>query len=127
MVFDLHAVARRFKNSLHENAKSHAMIEDIIEACHNNVETWDTGSQVQPILLRGQGDHVKTRKRWKVIKDYFLEKRIEYQDITSVKGDISSKLINLIYLLDYTTIYRVIISKIDPTPTKSINFVKDIM
>ncbi|MFZ0842460.1 MAG: SIS domain-containing protein, partial [Nitrosotalea sp.] len=33
--FGLQSAAVRFKNSLHENAKRHAMIEDIIEAGHN--------------------------------------------------------------------------------------------
>ena len=35
-----------------------------------------------------------------------------------------SKIINLIYLLDYTTIYRSILSKTDPSPVKSIDFIK---
>ena len=35
-----------------------------------------------------------------------------------------SKVHNLIYLLDYTSIYKAVISKIDPTPVKSIDFIK---
>ena len=31
---------------------------------------------------------------------------------------------HLIYLLDYTSIYKAVISKIDPTPVKSIDFIK---
>jgi len=37
----LGAVAIRFKNSLQENAKLHTMVEDVIEACHNNVVAWE--------------------------------------------------------------------------------------
>ena len=36
----LQAAAIRFKNSFQENAKSHAITEDIIEACHNGIASW---------------------------------------------------------------------------------------
>ena len=44
--------------------------------------------------------------------------------ILKVKEDILSKLINLIYFLDYTSIYKAIIQQIDPSPVESIDFVK---
>jgi len=31
---------------------------------------------------------------------------------------------HLIYLLDYASIYKAVICKIDPTPAKSIDFIK---
>jgi len=43
----------------------------------------------------------------------------------SNKGNVLSKIINLIYLLDYTSIYHAIINKTDPTPVDAINFVKE--
>ena len=38
---------------------------------------------------------------------------------------ILSKLINLIYILDYCSIYKAILTETDPTPVKSINFIKN--
>ena len=99
-------------------------IEDVIEACHNGIVSWEKSSVVQPILLQGQDDYIKTKERWNIIKEFFEEKNIEYKEIHSVKGGILSKLINLIYLSDYTTIYRSILSEIDPTPIKAIDFIK---
>ena len=52
-------------------------------------------------------------------------KKIEYREIFSVKGSILTKLINLIYLLDYSTIYRSVISGVDPTPVAPIDFIKN--
>lgn len=121
----LNAAAVRFKNSLQENAKSHAMIEDIIESSHNGIVSWEKISNVKPILLEGQDDYIKTKERWKIIKEYFQENRIDYKEVFSVKGSILSKLVNLIYLLDYSTIYLAVLSKTDPSPTRSIKFVKD--
>lgn len=121
----LNAAAIRFKNSLQENSKMHVMTEDIIEACHNGIVSWEKPSNVQPILLRGTDDYEKTKERWEIVKNYFDEKNIDYKEIISVEGSILSKLINLIYLLDYTSIYHSVLSKIDPSPINSIDFIKE--
>jgi len=121
----LQAAAIRFKNSLQENAKKHSIAEDVIEACHNGIVAWEKISEVQPILIRGKDDYIKTKERWGIIKKIFEEKKIDYREVPSVNGSILSKLINLIYLLDYTTIYRAVLSKIDPSPIRSIDFIKE--
>jgi len=120
----LNAAAIRFKNSLQENSKMHTIAEDVIEACHNGIMSWEISSNVQPILLEGEDDFPKTKERWEILKEFFNNKQIEFQEVHSVKGNIISKLINLIYLLDYTSIYLAIINKTDPTSIDSINFVK---
>ncbi len=122
--FGLQAAATRFKNSLQENAKIHTFTEDVIEACHNGIVSWEKPSIVKPIFLEGQDDYIKTKERWKILKEYFDDKKIEFKVISSVKGGILTKLINLIYLLDYSSIYLATISGIDPTPIKSIDFIK---
>ena len=122
--YGLNAAAIRFKNSLQENAKIHTMIEDVIEACHNGIVAWERSSNIQPILLQGQDDFIKTKERWKIMKEYFHEKNIEYKEIQSVNGNILTKIICLIYLFDYSTIYKAVLSKIDPSTIDSIDYVK---
>jgi glucose/mannose-6-phosphate isomerase len=121
----LQPVAIRFKNSLQENAKIHAIAEDVIEACHNGVVSWEIESNVKPILIQGVDDYVKTKERWKVLKEYFKENNINFYEVNSIEGSILTKMINLIYLLDYATIYFTILSKRDPTPVKSIDKIKN--
>ena len=120
----LTAAAIRFKNSFQENSKLHVIIEDVIEACHNGIISWERSSNVQPILVEGIDDYVKTKERWDILKEYFNEKKIEYKEIHSVKGNILSKIMNLNYLSDYSSIYYAILRKIDPSPVDGINFVK---
>ena len=120
----LQSAAIRFKNSMQENAKKHVLFEDIIEACHNGIVSWETPSNIQPILLQGKDDHVKTQDRWNIMKEFFQERQIGYKEIFSVDGSILTKLVCLIYLLDMTSIYNAVISKIDPSPVNSIDFVK---
>lgn len=42
----LQAAAIRFKNSLQENSKIHAITEDVIEMCHNGIVSWEMPSTV---------------------------------------------------------------------------------
>jgi glucose/mannose-6-phosphate isomerase len=117
--------AIRFKSSMQENAKKHAIIEDIVEASHNGIVAWEKSSIIQPILLRGTHDYIKTKERFDIIKEFFDKNNIQFNEVNSVSGNILTKLITLTYLLDYASIYRAILSEIDPTPVSSINFIKN--
>ena len=121
----LQAASTRFKNSLQENSKMHAITEDLIEACHNGIVAWNKQSDVQPILIQGDDDHFKTKERWCILKEFFNQNNIEFKEIHSIKGGIVSKLINLIYVLDYASIYKSVIRNVDPTPVEPIDFVKN--
>lgn len=122
--FGLQSAAVRFKNSFQENTKMHIFTEDIIEMCHNGIVAWENKSLIQPIILHGEDDYIKTKERQIVIERFFKKNGIPYFKISSNKGNILSKLITLIFLFDYSTIYHAVLSKIDPTPVNSIDFVK---
>jgi len=120
----LQSAAIRFKSSLQENAKTHVITEDVIESCHNGIVSWERPSIVQPILLQGHDDYIKTKERFKIIKEFFKKSNIEYKEINSCSGNILTKIICLMYILDYSSIYRAILLKIDPTPVASIDYIK---
>lgn len=122
--FGLQSVAIRFKNVLQENVKIHAIAEDALEVCHNGIVSWEKENIVKPILIEGKDDHIKTKERWNIIKEYFYQNKIDYFEIISIEGSILSKIINLIYILDYCSIYKAILTETDPTPVKSIDFIK---
>ena len=121
----LKSAAIRFKNSLQENAKLHVITEEIMEACHNGIVSWERKSNIQPILIQGSDDYFKTKERWELLKEFFNSKQIDYKEIFSVTGNIISKITNLVYLLDYASIYHSVISGIDPSPVSAIDFIKE--
>jgi len=123
--FGLQPAANRFKNSLHENAKMHVFLEEISEACHNQIVSWERPTNVMPILIEGQNDHMATKEKWQILKEYFRANKIDYKEVFSVTGNLLTKLINLIYLLDYASIYLAIKLGVDPSPIHSIDFVKN--
>ena len=120
----LQSAAIRFKNSLQENSKLHVVTEDVIEACHNGIVSWERNSNMQPILIQGHDDYFKTIERWKILKEFFRDRKIKFFEIKSVDGNILSKIVNLVYLLDYASIYHAVLKKIDPSPVNAIDFVK---
>ena len=122
--YGLQSAATRFKSSLQENAKTHAIVEDVIEACHNGIVAWEKESQVQPILIRGKDDYIKTKERLDILKKYFNENKIYFREIESENGHILTKLVTLIYTLDYVSIYKAVLSQTDPSPVKSIDYIK---
>jgi len=121
----LKSSAIRFKSSLQENTKTHAIIEDVIESSHNGIVSWEKPSNVQPILLQGQEDYIKTKERFSIMKEFFIKNNINFKEIHSVSGNILTKLISLIYMLDYATIYRAVLTKTDPSPVFSIDYIKN--
>tara|TARA_B100000029_G_scaffold511262_1_gene604820 strand:- start:635 stop:1642 length:1008 start_codon:yes stop_codon:yes gene_type:complete len=120
----LQSAAIRFKNSLQENSKLHVITEDVVEACHNGIVAWEKKSNVKPILIRGQDDYVRTIERWEILTEFFKKEDIDCFEIRSVSGSILSKIVNLIFLLDYCSIYQAILNKTDPTPVNAIDFIK---
>ena len=120
----LESAATRFKSSLQENTKTHAIVEDVIEACHNGIVSWERPSVVQPILLRGKDDYIKTKERFDIIKEFFMENDIDFKEIHSVSGNILTKVMSLIYMLEYASICKAILSKTDPSPVSSIDYLK---
>ena len=121
----LEAGAIRFKNSLQENAKSHAFIENVIESGHNGIVSWERSSDMVPIMIKGEDDHIKTKERWNIVCQYFNQNNIEFKEVNSVTGGILSKIMHLIYVLDYSSIYYAIRLGVNPTPIKSIDFIKE--
>ncbi len=120
----LQAAAIRYKNSLQENTKIHAMTEDVIESCHNGIVSWESKSNVTPILLQGKDDYFKTIERWKILEEFFESNIQKYHIVRSLEGSILSKITNLIYLLDYSSIYSAILKNTDPSPVNAIDYVK---
>ena len=118
------SAAIRYKNSLQENAKTHAMTEDVIESCHNGIVSWEKKSGVKPVLIQGKDDHYKTSERWNILKEFFQTEGIDFKVVKSLDGSILTKITNLVYLLDYSTIYFSALNHIDPSPVNSIDFIK---
>jgi glucose/mannose-6-phosphate isomerase len=123
--FGLQSAAIRFKNSLNENTKIHAICEDVVEASHNGIVAWERKSEIIPIIIRGTDDFEKTKNLQFHLESFFKKHQIDYHVIDSKSGSILTKLVCLIYLFDYSSIYASVLCGIDPSPVKSIDYFKE--
>lgn len=120
----LKSAAVRFKNSLNENTKLHVIHEDIVKATHNDIVAWMKKADVTPIIISGPDDYYKTKKIWEKCKIFLNKLNIDYYQINAVKGSILTKLVYLIYLCDYASIYASILTGTDPSPVEPIKYFK---
>tara|TARA_B110001454_G_scaffold133637_1_gene124409 strand:+ start:374 stop:1378 length:1005 start_codon:yes stop_codon:yes gene_type:complete len=120
----LQSAAVRFKNSLNENGKIHVINEDIVKATHNDIVAWMKKSDVTPIIISGPDDYHKTKKIWKKFKIFLKEHDISYYQINTVNGSILTKLVYLIYLCDYASVYFSVLTETDPSPVEPIKYFK---
>lgn len=117
-------VALRFRQDFQENCKKLAATEEVVESCHNSINSWENPSGLSPILLRGSNDHKLIKNRFEVWKEYFESRKIKYKEIIPTKGDLLSQFMALIYEMSTSTIYYAIEDGTDPTLLKAIDFVK---
>jgi glucose/mannose-6-phosphate isomerase len=125
----LSQVAHRWKTQINENSKSWAFYEIFSELNHNAVVGYrfpgELASKIYVILLRCPSLHPRILIRYQVTSDLLEQSGIGHEIIDSrVKGDLN-QMMGLIYLGDWVSYYLAMLSEIDPTPVKSIDYLKN--
>jgi len=124
----LFAVARRWKTQINENSKAWAFYETFPELNHNAVVGYQFPSKLAPkmyvVLLRCPSLHPRTLIRYQLTSELLKQNDISHEIIDSPgKGELS-QMMSLIYLGDWVSYYLAILYEIDPTPVKSIDYLK---
>jgi glucose/mannose-6-phosphate isomerase len=109
------SVARRFKNSMNENAKMHARFDSAPDIFHNEVEAWaGDESRQQPILLRREKDPLFESTALDAFSA-LLESRNAGPIRVDATGEGSlSQLMSLCYTLDYASYYTALLNDVEP-------------
>lgn len=128
------SVGLRFRQSLNENSKIHAFEGTIPEICHNDIVSWDYAkaskaksyvSSAVPIALKLEDDPLEIRARFQIIEDILKKSKSRFIDAQSIGTSYISKLISMMYILEYSTYYAAILRGVDPILTPSIDLLKD--
>ncbi|MGQ9468286.1 MAG: bifunctional phosphoglucose/phosphomannose isomerase [Nitrososphaerales archaeon] len=120
------AVVIRFKNSLNENAKMHAIIDVMPELCHNEIVAWEgiKDKPLKPLFLRYGEEPPEVKARFEIFKELIRDAGFEILEAWSWGEDQLSKIISLLYILDFTSIYLAVLRGLDPAPTLNIEKMK---
>jgi len=133
------SVGLRFRQSLNENAKTHGFAGVVPELCHNEIVGWDKnaasgkkraskeesgGSIFVPISLRLEDDPLEIKTRFQIIEDVLKRSRSQFIQAPSLGTTYFSRIVSMLYLLDYATYYTSIFKHVDPILTPSIDYLK---
>jgi glucose/mannose-6-phosphate isomerase len=121
-------VAYRWKCQLNENSKVYASYHLFPELNHNEIMGWEgagsIGQQCIVIILQEKDDSERIKRRIEVTTQILQGKVAQVIPLYSQGHSRLARLYSLIYLGDYVSYYLALLRNIDPTPVRSIDYLK---
>jgi len=122
-------VAQRFKQQFNENSKSPAKWEYFPELDHNEIVGWETSgkaSECFSIIFTRDGDEpVEIKSRIETTKQIMKKAGLKMFDIEAQGKSDLAKMLSIIVVGDFASVYLAVLRGVDPTPVKTINHLKD--
>ena len=124
----LDAVAMRWRSQFQENAKALAFHSLYPELDHNEVVGW-TGpgpltKSSHVVVLRDPEDDPRVQRRMEVTSEIILGAGAQVSQVWSGHGSRLARLLSLVHLGDWTSVYLALLERIDPTPVETIDLIK---
>lgn len=121
-------VARRWKTQINENGKAWAFYEVFPELNHNTMVGYQFPADLAPkmyvVMLRCPSLHPRTLLRYQLTGEILQQNAISHQIVDTNAKDKLSQMTELAFYGDWTSYYLAILYLIDPTPVKSIDYLK---
>jgi glucose/mannose-6-phosphate isomerase len=120
--------AFRWRTQIAENAKNLAFHHVLPEMNHNELVGWvypqDVLRSIGVILLRDKGDHAQVQRRFDLTRELIKGKAGVLHEVWSEGNTRLARLMSLIYLGDFVSLYLSYLNEVDPTPVKVIDYLK---
>jgi len=124
----LEAAAYRWRSQIAENAKNLASHHALPEMNHNELVGWvhpgDVLRHVGVVLLRDRLDHPQIQRRFELTREILTKKAGSLQEVWSEGESALARVLSVIYLGDYVSLYLAFLNKVDPTPVSAIDTLK---
>ncbi|HHY45962.1 MAG TPA: bifunctional phosphoglucose/phosphomannose isomerase [Firmicutes bacterium] len=119
--------ALRWKCQVNENAKAQAFWNEVPEMNHNEIVGWGGDESIQKglsvILLRDKGEHPRVARRLEIVKS-LVKGASSVTEVQSIGRSELARLLSLIYVGDFASVYLAFLYGVDPTPVKVIDYLK---
>jgi len=119
--------ALRWKTQINENAKQAAFCSVIPELLHNEILAWDeerSRRHLCAVVLRSPDDAEADASRAKYLSQRLREKRIPVIEVDAPGTSPHERVLRLIYLGDFVSVYLALRRRVDPTPVPGIDAMK---
>ena len=122
------AVAQRFKTQINENSKNPAKWEYLPELNHNEIVGWEEAKEFaryfSVIFIRDKEEPKEIKLRIEVSKELISRTLTRLFEVWSKGNSKLARMASVICTGDFTSVYLAVLRGIDPTPVKSIDFLK---
>jgi len=122
-------MARRVKGQWNENAKNWAAFDVLPELNHNGVvgfpEPPIAKQALAVLILRSANDTGRHRVRWEVTGELLDQAGIDHHTLELPGSSALSEVLQMTYFTDHVSFYVALLNGADPSPVKSIDFLKD--
>ncbi|TMK81942.1 MAG: bifunctional phosphoglucose/phosphomannose isomerase [Actinobacteria bacterium] len=121
------AAALRWKAQLNENAKVPAFHATLSELDHNDVEGWSDGSGAGfvAIVLRHADEHPRIAARVGITRALVGAAGLEVNEVRASGASKLQRLLSLVLLGDFASVYLAILRGVDPTPVPVLSELKE--
>ncbi len=122
------SVARRFKQQINENAKMIAKWDNLPEFDHNEIVGYEKAENIADgfaaIFIRDKDEPSEIRSRIEITKKLMEPAGIGIYEVWSQGKSSLAKMLSVIAVADFLSVYLAILRGIDPTPVQTINKLK---
>jgi glucose/mannose-6-phosphate isomerase len=121
-------VAHRWKTQINENSKTAAYYEVFPELNHNAIVGYSLPEVIirntTVILLDSDLHHERVKQRFQITQNLLQQAGIDYHVVRENGKSDLSQMMNLVFLGDYLSYYLAMLNRVDPSPVKSIDYLK---
>jgi len=121
-------VASRWCGQFSENSKLVAHRNELPEMNHNEIVGWSgtrpMGGEARVVFLRDEDDHPRVVRRAEITRDAIAAAGVEVRDVTSRGETALGRLISLVQIGDFVSLYLAMLGGVDPTPVMPIDRLK---
>jgi len=122
------AANTRWRGQIAENAKALCFGHVLPEMNHNEIVGWHTLHEqmkdMQVIFLRDAGDHPRVKIRMDISRQILREYTPHLTEVWSEGTSLLARMFSLLYLGDWVSFYLAMLHRVDPTPVRVIDRLK---
>ena len=122
-------MARRVKGQWNENAKNWSAFDVMSELNHNAVVGFPNPTIAREVLtvllLRSDRDNPRHKLRFEVTRELLDRAQIAHRTLRFDGASMLSEVLQMVYFTDHVSFYLALLNGVDPSPVKSIDYLKE--
>jgi len=125
------SVAMRFKQQFNENSKVPSKWEVFSELNHNEIVGWERAGELgkcfSAIFLRDSEEPTSIQSRIEITRELMEQAGVGLLEVQAQGESRLARMLSTICLGDFTSVYLAVLHGVDPTPVKTVNYLKEML